>query len=306
MSMDKESVIEKFGRVLIPIVTPFDKNGGISISDLKGVCEHIQKNNHCDSIIVGGTNGEFASLTNDERLKTFETVREAVQDLPIIAGTGATSTRETIFLTKAAEEIGMDMAMVVSPYFNCPGSEGLLEHFKEVAKSTRLPITLYNIPLFTGVNLEPEVVRELAVIDNIVAIKEEVALNPTQVTRFILETGNFFPVYCGDDTMVLSAVSQGAVGAVSGGSHIIGKDMSRMIELFLSGKLKEAQEIHYRIYPLFRAFAGDNRVNPVPMLKEALNLIGVRTGEPRPPLHGASDAERTRMKKVLKNLNLLS
>ncbi len=303
--MDKESLVKKFGRVLIPIVTPFDKGGDISISDLKGVLEHIQRNNLSDSIIVGGTNGEFASLTIEERIRIFKTVREEVQDQPVIAGTGTPSTKETVYLTKVAEEMGMDMAMVVTPYYNNPGSPGLLEHFTEVAKSTKLPITLYNIPIFTGVNLEPEIVQKLSRIDNIVAIKEEVALNPTQVTRFILATNDTFPVYCGDDTMVLSALSQGAVGAVSGGSHIIGRDMKKMIELFLCGKLKEAQEIHNKIYPLFRAFGGEDRVNPIPLLKEALNLIGVRVGGPRLPLHGANDKERDRMKKVLKGLGLI-
>ena len=303
--MNKEYLVKKFGRVLIPLVTPFDKNGEVSTSGLKKVCEHVQRNNLCDSVIVGGTNGEFASLTTDERLRIFETVRETVRDQPVIAGTGATSTKESIYLTKAAEEMGMDMAMVVCPYYNSPSSEGLLEHFRQVAKSTRLPITLYNIPIFSGVNLGPEVVKELARIDNIVAIKEEVALNPTQITMFILETGNSFPVYCGDDTVVLSALSQGAIGAVSGGSHIIGKEMKRMIALFLDGRLKEAQEIHYKIYPLFRVFGTNGRVNPIPMLKEALNLTGVEVGGPRLPLYGATVEERDRLKKVLEDLNLI-
>ena len=303
--MDKESVISRFGRVLIPIVTPFDGDGNVSISGLQRLCKYLQDNDLCDSVIVSGTNGEFASLTTEERLTIFETVRKTVQDRPVIAGTGAASTKETLYLTEAAEKMGMDMAMVVCPYFNCPGSEGLLMHFRQVAKSTRLPITLYNIPLFTGVNLEPEIVRELARIDNIVAIKEEVALNPTQVTRFILETKNTFPVYCGDDTMVLSALSQGAVGAVSGGSHIIGKDMKRMIELFLERNVVKAQEIHYRIYPLFKAFGGTGRINPVPLIKEALNLIGIDVGGPRLPLHGASKEEREKMKIVLKGLGLI-
>ena len=167
-----------------------------------------------------------------------------------------------------------------------------------------MPIILYNIPLFAGVNLEPEVVRELARIDNIVAIKEEVALNPTQITLFKLEAGNSFAVICGDDTVVLPALSQGAIGVISGGSHIIGKEMKRMIALFLDGRLKEAQEIHYRIYPLFRAFGMNGRVNPIPLLKEALNLIGVEVGGPRPPLRGATDEERDRIKKILSDLNL--
>jgi 4-hydroxy-tetrahydrodipicolinate synthase len=263
------------------------------------------KGDLCDSVIVAGTNGEFASLTSEERLKVFEVVRECVQNRPVIAGTGSPSTRETIYFTKQAEAMGMDMAMVVSPYFNNPDPSGMLEHFRIVAESTKLPITLYNIPLFTGVNLDSEIVGELARIDNIVAIKEEVALNPTQVTRFILATDNNFPVYCGDDTMVLSALSQGALGSVSGGSHLIGRDMKRMIELFIGGKVSEAQEIHRRIFPLFRAFSGKGRLNPVPLLKEALNLIGVRVGPPRLPLLEADDEEREKMKRVLKNLGIL-
>jgi len=131
-----------------------------------------------------------------------------------------------------------------------------------------------------------------------------VALNPTQITSFILETGDSFPVICGDDTVVLSALSQGAIGVISGGSHIIGKEMKRMIELFLKGRLKEAQEIHYKIYPFFRAFGMNGRISPIPLLKEALNLIGVKVGGPRPPLRGATDEERDSIKKVLSDLNL--
>jgi len=303
--MNKERVIDKFGRVLIPIVTPFDEHGNLSLSDLKGVIQHILRNSLSDSIIVGGTNGEFASLTIQERLKIFETVRENVHDQPVIAGTGAPSTKETIQLTKAAEDMGMDMAMVVSPYYNNPCSNGLLEHFREVAKSTKLPVTIYNIPIFTGVNIGPDVLRELAEIENIVAIKEEVAINPAQITQFILATNDAFPVYCGDDTMVLSAMSQGAVGAVSGGSHIIGRDMKRMIELFLKGNMKEAQAIHKKIYPLFMAFRGEGRVNPIPLLKEALNLIGIRVGGPRLPLYRANIKESETMKRVLKDLGMI-
>jgi len=303
--MKKESVVEKFGRVLLPIVTPFNDHGNLSIPELKGVIKHILSNNLSDSIIVGGTNGEFASLTIQERLQIFEVVRDNVQDQPVIAGTGTPSTKETIQLTKAAEEMDMDMVMVVAPYYNNPCSHGLLEHFREVAKSTKLPVTLYNIPIFTGVNIDPEVVAELEKIENIVAIKEEVAINPIQVTQFILATQDTFPVYCGDDTMVLSSISQGAVGVVSGGSHLIGRDMKRMIDLFLNGKVEEARSIHYKIYPLFRAFSGEGRVNPIPLLKEALNLIGVNVGGPRLPLHRANETERNRMKKVLRDLGLL-
>jgi 4-hydroxy-tetrahydrodipicolinate synthase len=303
--MKKESVVKKFGRVLIPIVTPFDVRGNVSIPDLKKVLGHIRKNDLSDSIIVGGTNGEFVSLTIEERLKIFETVRENVHDQPVIAGTGTPSTKETIQLTRAAEEMGMDMAMVVSPYYQKPCSRGLLEHFQEVAKSTRLPITLYNIPIFAGVNIDPEVVKELAKIDNVVAVKEEVAINPIQVTQFILATNDTFPVYCGDDTMVLSALSQGAVGAVSGGSHIIGREMKMMIDLFLNGKVEKAKSIHHKIYPLFRAFSGEGRVNPIPLLKEALNLIGVRVGGPRLPLQRANKKEREALAKVLKDLRMI-
>jgi 4-hydroxy-tetrahydrodipicolinate synthase len=275
------------------------------ISAQRSVCEYILKRDLCDSVIVAGTNGEFASLTSEERLTIFEVVRECVQNRPVIAGTGSPSTRETIYFTKQAEAMGMDMAMVVSPYFNNPDRLGMFEHFKATAESTKLPITLYNIPLFTGVNLDSKIVGELARIDNIVAIKEEVALNPTQVTRFILATDNNFPGYCGDDTMVLSALSQGAVGAVSGGSHLIGRDMKRMIELFIGGKVSETQEIHHRIFPLFRAFSGKGRLNPVPLLKEAVSHIGVRVGPPRLPLRKVDEEERKRMKQVLKNLGIL-
>lgn len=300
------AVVERFGRVLLPLITVFDKSFSVDYSLTRQVAYFVLENRLCDSIIVAGTTGEFYALSFEERVKLLEEVMKAVEGkTALIAGTGSASTWETIRLTKIAEKLGYDAVMVVSPYYSHPSQDDLVEHFKAVAESTSLPVMVYNIPLFVGVNIEPDTAARLAEVENIVAIKEEAGLNPLQTTAYILKTNGQLAVYSGDDPMVLQVLVQGGVGVVSGGAHIVGDLIRKMIAAFLGGQNHEAIHIYHLLVKLFFSFHGvqGRRKNPTPLVKAAFEMVsGLPTSLPRPPLTPATDEEKLALKEALRSL----
>jgi 4-hydroxy-tetrahydrodipicolinate synthase len=180
---------EKYGKILTPIVTPFKEDQSVDYEAAVSIAEKLIEDKMADTIVIGGTTGEFFTMNFEERVKLFQVVKEAVGDkIPLIPGVGAISTKETIELAKKAEELGFDAVMVVSPYYTKPTQSQLYIHFKKVAESVNINIMVYNIPIFTGVNVNPETLAKLAEIENIVAVKEEAELNPKQMTEFINST----------------------------------------------------------------------------------------------------------------------
>jgi len=226
-----------------------------------------------------------------------------------MAGVGCASTIETIALAKKAEELGFEIMMVVSPYYTKPTQKELYNHFKKVAESVNIQMMIYNIPIFTGVNVSPEIVARLSEIENIVAIKEEAELNPKQMTDFINITPDDFIIYCGDDTMILEAFAQGGAkrigGIISGASHIIGVQLRDMIEMFLSGKVEEAAKMQQKYLPLFRIMGQNGRTNPCSLLKEAMKMVGYNAGIPRLPLTAGTEEEIAEVRKVMKKLEMI-
>jgi 4-hydroxy-tetrahydrodipicolinate synthase len=249
-------------------------------------------------------------MTFDERVKLFEVVKEAVGTrIPLMAGVGCASTIETIRLAKKAEELGFELVMIVAPYYARPNQEELYVHYRKVAEAVGVKILLYNIPIFTGVNIEPETVAKLAEIPNIVGIKEEAELNPKQVTRYLNATPEDFIVYNGDDTMILEAYAQGGPerigGVISGASHVIGELIRSMIDTFLAGKVQEAARMQRKIYPLLKIMGQNNRTNPVALWKEAMRLYGIDAGIPRLPLSRGTAEEIAQVKKVMQSVGLI-
>lgn len=301
------ALYKKLGRVIVPLVTPFDEHEQINLPALRQLVEFVLARGYADSLIVSGTTGEFYALTMEERFTLFRTVKETVAGrVPLTAGTGAASTRETIALTREAEKVGFDCVMVVNPYYQKATQEGLYRHYKAVAEATSLPIMLYNIPLFTGVNIEAETFARLMEIPNIRAIKEEAGINPTQMTAFAMAAAPDFSLYCGDDTMVLQTFPQGAIGVVTGGGHIVGDLMGAMIAEQLNGSVVKASELYFKMMPLFSALCQNGRVNPIPLLKDAIRLhTGISVGKPRLPSLGATPAEEVKLKEVLAVLGKL-
>jgi 4-hydroxy-tetrahydrodipicolinate synthase len=256
--------------------------------------------------LVAGTTGEFHALTRAERIELFKVVKEAAEGrAALVAGTGAGSAREALLLTQEAERLGYDAAMVVSPFYCKPTQEGICRHYERIARGTSLPIMLYNIPLFSGVNIDPETVARLASIENIRGIKDELGLNPTQMTEYALLTPEDFTIYNGDDIMTLCGLVQGAAGTVSGGSHLVGANIRRMMDLFLAGKTDQALQIHLALDPFFKALCPNGRVNPIPVLKAALEIAGHEVGPPRLPLDPASEQERAQIREHLIRLQVI-
>jgi len=299
-----------FGKILVPMVTPFKQDQSVDYDAAVSVAEKLIADNKADSLILTGTTGEFFTMTFDERAKMFEVIQKAVgQKIPLIAGTGAASTIEAMELSKKAEQLGHELVMVLSPYYTRPGQQELYNHFKKVAEAIKTNMILYNIPLFAGVNISPQTVAELAKIENVVGIKEEAELHPKQMTAYMNSTPEDFIIYCGDDAMILEAYAQGGPkrigGVVSGGSHLIGDRLRTMIETFLDGKVEEAAKMQRAFLPLFRALSPGDRTNPCCLLKDAMKLLGFNAGVPRLPLIPGTRDEIEQVKKVMKKLNLI-
>ena len=292
------------------MVTPFKEDQSVDYDAAVSIAKKLVEDNMADTIVIGGTTGEFFTMSFEERVKLFQAVKEAVGDkIPLIPGVGAASTKETIELAKKAEELGFDAVMVVSPYYTKPTQNQLYLHFKKVAESVNINIIVYNIPIFAGVNVNPETLSKLAEIENIVAVKEEAELNPKQMTEFINITPEDFIIYCGDDTMVLEAFAQGGAkrigGIISGASHIIGEQLKNMIELFLQGKVEEAAEMQQKFLPLFRVMGQNGRFNPCALLKEAMKMMGYNAGIPRLPLTPGTEEEIAEVKEIMKKLRII-
>lgn len=306
----KQTLGEKLGHIIIPLATPFtnDNKQEVDYDAAVSLVDHVIVNNLCDSIIVAGTSGEFNTLSIEERLELFQVVYDATKGrVPLVAGACAGSTKEAVLLTQRAEEIGYDAIMVVGPYYCKTTQEGVYQHFASVAKSTDLPVMLYNIPIFTSLNVDKETVARLAAdFPNIQGIKDEAGINPTQMTEYALVTPEGFTIYNGDDIMVLCGLIQGAAGVVSGASHIIGDKMRKMIDSFLSGNLSDAREIHMELDPFFKAFCSNGRINGIPLWKAAMNLCGLKVGPPRLPLVPATKEEIEIMRNHLQRIGIIN
>lgn len=301
---------ERYGRILIPMVTPFREDDSVDYEKAAALAEFLVERKKGDSLVLSGTTGEFFTMTFDERVKLFETVQNKVGNrIPLIAGVGASSTVETIRLAKKAEELGFETIMIVAPYYTKPNQEELYRHFMRVAESVSINILLYNIPIFVGTNIDPATVRRLAKQPNIVGLKEEAELNPKQITAFLNATPEDFILYNGDDTMILEAYAQGGDkrigGVISGASHVIGHLVRAMINDFLAGNIQAAADQQRKIYPLLKIMGQNNRTNPVALWKEALRLYGFDAGYPRGPLSRGTQEEIENVRIVMRNLGLV-
>ncbi len=287
--------MKDFGRVITAMVTPFHEDGSVNYEGAAELARHLVANGS-DGLVVAGSTGEAATMTAEEKLKLFEVVLEAVGDrASIIAGTGSNDTMASVKFTQAAEKVGVHGALVVGPYYNKPTQEGFYQHFKTIAEATSLPIMLYNVPGRTASNIAPETVARLAEIPNIVAIKEASG-NIEQATEIIRVTPADFKVYSGDDAMTLPLLAVGGEGIVSVAGHVVGNQIQAMIQAFLAGDIKKAQEINLAILPVFKAMF--IVTNPIPV-KTSVGLLGLPAGPLRLPLTAADDAVVAKLKAVL-------
>lgn len=282
------------------IVTPF-KDGKIDERAFQELIE-FQIKNGTDAIVPCGTTGESATLTYEEHDKVIELTIEMVnKKVPVIAGTGSNSTAETIMLTRHAERVGADAALLITPYYNKPTQEGLYQHYKAVAEEVALPLFLYNVPGRTGVNMLPETVARLSEIENIIGIKEATG-NLQQISDVIELCGPGFIILSGDDFTTLPILAIGGHGVISVTSNIAPGDVADMCDAFEAGDMKRATALHYKLQPLHRAMFVET--NPIPV-KTALAMMGKVREEFRLPLVRIGEKNRERLQKTLMDYGLI-
>lgn len=285
---------------IVAIVTPFN-NGKVDEKALGNLIEwHIKQGTN--AIVPCGTTGESATLDYEEHHRVIRfTVEKVRKRVPVIAGTGANSTDETIMLTKEAKKSGADAALVVAPYYNKPTQEGLYRHYKAVALAVNMPIVLYNVPGRTAVNILPSTVARLAEIKNIVALKEATG-DMKQVSEVIRLCGDKITVLSGDDFTTLPLMALGGKGTISVTANVAPKLVSRMCALWEKGRYAEARKIHFQLEPLNASMFIET--NPIPV-KTALSLMGKIREEFRLPLCEMVPANKEKLKKVLKDMKLI-
>ncbi len=281
----------EIGRLLTAMVTPFDDQGRVDYEQARRLALALLDSGS-DGVVVAGTTGEAPTLTREEKLKLFAEVKRAVDGRgAVIAGSGTYNTAESIELSQEAERAGVDGLLLTVPYYSKPTQEGLYRHFEAIARATRLPCILYNIPGRTGVNMAAETTLRLSRVPNIAGVKEASG-DLVQIARIIADAREGFHVWSGDDQMTLPILAVGGYGVICVVSHLAGAQVREMIEAFLAGRVEEAARIHRRLLPLMTTLM-TAASNPIP-IKHALNGIGFAVGAPRLPLvePDAAAAER--------------
>jgi 4-hydroxy-tetrahydrodipicolinate synthase len=283
------------------IVTPF-KNGLVDEAALERLVR-MQARGGVDGIVPVGTTGESPTLDYDEHIRVIElSVKFAAGKLKVLAGTGANSTKEGIFLTRRAEEAGADGTLQVAPYYNKPTQEGLFQHFRAIARATRLPMVLYSIPSRCGIEIAVETVQRLArECGNLVGIKEAGG-SADRVSQLRAALGPRFVILSGDDSLTLPFMAVGAQGVISVASNVAPREVAQMVRAFASGNLRAAQKLHGRLYPLFKDLFVET--NPVPV-KAALAMMGRLEEEYRLPLVPLAAKNRATLRATLKTCGLL-
>ena len=269
----------------VALVTPFTDEDvyKINYDSFKDLIRfHI--NNSTDAIIVCGTTGESATLTDEEKMKLFKcAVDTSSKRIPVIAGTGSNDTRHAIKLSIMAERLGVDALLIVTPYYNKCTQEGLIKHYNEIAKNVNIPIILYNVPSRTGLNILPKTVLELAKIPNVIGIKEASG-NLEQVQEIIHLTkilDKEFAIYSGNDDQIYDILDLGGDGVISVLANVKPEATHDICKSYFEGKKEKAKKLQELYNPLVKALF--NEVNPIP-IKEALNIEGLNVGFPRLPL----------------------
>jgi len=282
----------------VAIVTPFTDDG-VDYQTLEKQIE-FQIKGGTDAIVVCGTTGEASTMPDDEHIAVIKFAVEKINKrVPVIAGTGSNDTRHAIELSKAAEDVGADGLLSVTPYYNKATQKGLYEHFKLIANSVKIPIILYNVPGRTNLNLNPDTVKALSELPNIIAVKE---CNLGQVGEIVNLCSEDFAVYSGDDNTILPVLSLGGKGVISTMANIIPQDTHDMVAKFFQGDINGAIKLQLQTLNLIKALFSE--VNPIP-IKAAVNLLGFKAGQCRMPLTELSDENLELLRREMKAYGLL-
>jgi len=275
-------------RIMTAMVTPFTEDLHVNYEEAAKLALYLTEHGS-DGIVVCGTTGESPTVTSEEKVELFRTVKQAVGNkATVIAGIGSNTTEGSINLARKAEATGVDGLMAVVPYYNKPSQEGLYQHFRAIAEATSLPLMIYNIPGRSVVNLLPETVRRLSKIPNITSIKEA-AGSMDQVSEMRRILPEDFLIYSGDDSVTLPMLALGSQGVVSVAAHVVGDEMKQMVDAWFTGDHETALKWHLKLMPMFKGIFVTT--NPVP-IKYLLNKVGIKAGGVRLPLVNATPQEQ--------------
>ena len=292
-----------FEGIFTALVTPFrpDGDAGVDESALRALVEH-QIEAGVDGLVPCGSTGESATLSHAEHCRVVEVVVEAAAGrVAVVAGTGSNNTREAVELTLHAKTAGADGALLISPYYNKPTQQGIVEHFAAIARETSFPLLPYNIPGRTASNILPETLARLADLDHVVGVKEACG-DIEQIFHAIALCRSDFSFLSGDDAMTLPLLAMGGAGVISTSSNVAPELVKAMVDSARAGDFARARELHYRLLPLFDALFCET--NPIP-LKTAVAMQGHGDAGLRLPLTPLTDANRERLQLVMKELELL-
>lgn len=292
-----------FGRLLTAMVTPFNADGSINYEAGADFADWLLANGS-DGLVVEGSTGEAATMDMDEKIKFMQTIVARVNGrAKIVVGAGTNCTASTIDLVKKMEACGVDGVLVVGPYYNKPTQEGYYQHFAAVAKATKLPIIVYNVPGRTGGNIAPETVARLAAdFSNIVAIKEA-AGNVAQTAELYRVLPEDFSIYSGDDGLILPFLSVGACGLISVLANVNGNLLQKLMQAYSEGRVKDAADLNKVMVPLAKAMFIES--NPIPIKAAVTKVTGINAGAPRLPLTPISAAAEAKLDAALKAAGMI-
>ena len=281
----------------VALVTPFFENGAVDYGMLKTLIDYHCENS-TDAIIICGTTGESATLTERERLECIKRAVEYTRGrIPVIAGTGSNSTMAAIELSKEAEKAGVDGLLIVTPYYNKTTQQGLINHYTAIAKEVSVPIIMYNVPSRTGLNMEAKTAATLInTVENIVGIKEASG-NISQVAKIMQLTGGKADLYSGNDDQIVPVLSLGGKGVISVLSNIAPKETHDICETYFKGEVTKSMELQLKALPVIEQLFSE--VNPTPV-KKAMQLMGLEVGAPRMPLPELSEANTKNLGAAMK------
>lgn len=285
----------------VAIITPMYEDGSINFDELGRIIED-QIARHTDAIIICGTTGESATLSEEEHSAVIRyAIKKVNKRIPVIAGTGSNCTATAIKLSKEAEKDGADGLLLVTPYYNKATQKGLIAHYTAIAKAVSLPIILYNVPSRTGCNLQPETIAALVKnVKNIVGVKEASG-NISQIAKVKLLCGDDIDLYSGNDDQVVPILSLGGIGVISVLSNVAPKETHNMVMDYLNGDVDKARQMQLKAIPLIDALFSE--VNPIPV-KKALNLMGWEAGPLRAPLTEMEASHAEVLKKNMKDFGI--
>ena len=289
-----------FKGVITALVTPFRGDAVDEEALRRLVDEQIRAG--IDGFVPVGTTGESPTVSVEEHIRIIKiVVEETRKRVPVIAGTGANSTREAIELTREARAVGADGTLQVTPYYNRPTQDGLFRHFKAIADAAGLPIVVYNVPGRTGCDLLPETMARLCEVPLVVGIKEATG-SAQRAAQIIARVGDRMVVLSGDDATAFPLYALGAQGCISVVSNVAPADMAAMWDAAAAGNWNKARELHYRVFPLSEGLFIE--ANPIPV-KAALAMMGKIADEIRAPLYPMAGANREKVRKILADLKLI-